>query len=368
MNENKFHDLLKTAIENGASDIMIKEDGPAALRIAGEMIQTTLVTDAEFVHTAITEIVTDEGQAKRYHETGDLDTSFSNPEIGRFRVNVHRQRSHHALTLRYVKSKILTVEELNLPPILNQLALTPRGIILVCGTTGSGKSTTLAAMLQYINNNAAKHIITVEDPIEYEFKDNLSFFEQREVGIDTKDFTTALTAAMRQAPDVIMVGEMRSQASFEAALQASDTGHMVMSTVHAADATQAVTRILDLYPKDEQDSVREALALNLKATIAQRLAPRLDVPGSVVPAIEIMINTGTVQQLIQKNHLEKLAAAVETGKEDGMQSFNQCILALIQNGVISEEVGMKFAGNAEALKMNLQGIFLGGSDSRIIGG
>jgi twitching motility protein PilT len=298
-------------------------------------------------------------QKKTYAETGDADLSYAPENIGRFRVNIHKQRALHAMTMRHVKSKIMSIDELSLPPVLKNIAEAKRGIIIICGTTGSGKSTTLAAMLQHVDQKFPMHVITIEDPIEYEFKDEMCMFEQREVGLDTSSFQSALTHALRQDPDIIMVGEMRDRESFESALQAADTGHLVITTLHATNASQAINRILDFYPKIEQDSIREALAINLRATIAQRLLPKA-LGGGVIPANEIMINTPVIEKYIRENELDKLGDAIKAGKEDGMITFNASLLQRINNGEISEEVGLEASAEPEALRMNLKGIFVGG--------
>ena len=263
------------------------------------------------------------------------------------------------------RSNILSIEELGVPQSVKRIAESERGIVIVSGTTGSGKSTTLASMIEYINRNFRKHVITIEDPIEYEFHDSESIIEQREVGLDAVDFASALKHVLRQDPDVIMVGEMRDKESFDAALQASDTGHLVLTTLHATNATQAISRILDFYERSEQDTIRGALAINVRSIMCQRLIRRA-FGGGVVPAIEIMLNTPMVKKLIEENRVEKLPAAVETGSEDGMQSFNQSLLGLVNEGLITEEDALKMASNPESLKMNLKGIFLD-SRSEIIG-
>jgi twitching motility protein PilT len=275
------------------------------------------------------------------------------------------QRGEPAFTLRYVKTNIMTFDELGLPSIMETIAETPRGIIILGGTTGSGKSTTLAAMLEHININFRKHVITIEDPIEYEFEDKKSVFEQREVGIDTDSFRNALIHALRQDPDIIMVGEMRDRVSFDAALQAADTGHLVMTTLHANTASQAITRILDFYSHQERESVRMALSMNLHSIICQRLLPRA-FGGGLIPGAEIMINTPMVRKILEKDQLEKLPAAVDNGREDGMQTFNHSLLQLVNEGLITEEDALATATNPEALKMNLQGIELK-SGSNILG-
>jgi pilus retraction protein PilT len=260
------------------------------------------------------------------------------------------------IAMRHVKTEVPTVEYLRLPPQLKDLARAERGIVLLCGTTGSGKSTTLAAIIGEINRTQRRRIITTEDPIEYMFIDDQSVITQREVGLDTLSFENALKHLLRQDPDVILIGEMRDALSIRTALLAAETGHLVMSTLHSGSADLAVPRMLDVFPAEEQNHIRLGLANNLHAAICQRLVP--DVRGGVIPAVEIMINTPTVRKLIEKNQLGVLSAAIETGREDGMQTFNQSIYDHIKNGLISEEEGMLAATNPQALRMNLQGIFL----------
>jgi pilus retraction protein PilT len=232
-----------------------------------------------------------------------------------------------------------------------------RGIILLTGTTSCGKSTTLAAMIHHININRKKHIISVEDPIEYLHTDDLSIINQREVGIDTESFHVALKHVMRQDPDVILVGEMRDAQSFMAALAASDTGHLVFSTLHTTNASQVVGRILDFFQQHEREQIRLQLSMNLRAAVSQRLVPLASGKG-VVPAVEILVNNLTVQKLIYENKVEKLPAAIETGTDDGMQTFNQSLLKLYNEKLITREVALEYSSNPEALQMNMQGIFL----------
>jgi len=258
--------------------------------------------------------------------------------------------------MRYVKTHVPSFEELGLLPVLRDIADEHRGIVLLAGTTGSGKSTTLAAMIEHINAHTKRHIITLEDPIEYVFEDNQSVIEQREVGLDTLSFAHALKHVMRQDPDVIMVGEMRDSTSFSAAISAADTGHLVLSTLHTTNASQSVIRILDFFKAEDREQVRRQLAGTLKAVICQRMVPTIQ--GSVTPAQEILINTGTVRKLIEENRLEKLAAAIETGTDEGMQSFNQALFNLVKQGKVTEKDALAKATNAQALEMNFKGIFL----------
>lgn len=364
MANSVLHDVLEFGVKSKASDWHIREGNLIALRIDRELVDTDVTADADFISKAIKQIIPEE-LSEKYKESGDIDVSFVEKGVGRFRVNIHRQRGMSSMSIRHVKKEILSLEALGMPPVLKKIAEFPRGIIILSGTTGSGKSTTLASLLEYINQNSRKHVITIEDPVEYELEDKKSIIEQREVGLDTKSFYSALVHVLRQDPDIIMIGEMRNRESFDAALQASDTGHVVFTTLHATNSTQAVTRILDFYDRRDQDAIRSSLSINLKSIICQRLMPRA-FGGGVIPGVEIMINTPIVQKLIEENKLEKLSAAVENGREDGMQSFNQSLIQLINDGLITEEDALRMSSNPEALKMNLSGIFLD-SRSQILG-
>ena len=248
---------------------------------------------------------------------------------------------------------------------MKELALIERGIILLAGTTSSGKSTTLAAIIGETNRTRQKRIVTIEDPIEYLFTDDKSVITQREVGLDTLNFENALIHLIRQDPDMILIGEMRDQISISTALTVAETGHVVLSTLHAGTASQAISRMLETFPATQQDQIRLAIASNLHAIICQRLVP--DTSGGVIPAVEILFNTPTVRRLIEKNQLDTLPSAIETGSEEGMQTFNQSVYKLIKDGLITEDEGYRHATNPESLRMNLQGIFLD-TDKRILGG
>jgi twitching motility protein PilT len=258
--------------------------------------------------------------------------------------------------MRHVRSSVPSFAQLGLPETIKTIAEEHRGIILVAGSTGSGKSTTLAAMLEHVNNNFKKHIVTLEDPIEFVFEDNQSVIEQREVGLDTQSFRHALKHVLRQDPDIIMLGEMRDDTSVLAAMSAADTGHLVISTLHTTTAAQSVTRIMDFFKADEREQVRRQLASTLRAVVCQRMVPSLD--GKMVPSTEIMINSPMVRKLIEENRLDKLSAAIETGGDDGMMSFNQCLFNLVKSGKISEKEALSKASNPQALEMNFKGIFL----------
>jgi twitching motility protein PilT len=258
--------------------------------------------------------------------------------------------------MRYVQTTIPSFSELGLLETVKQIAEAPRGIVLVAGTTGSGKSTTLAAMIQHINTSFRKHIITLEDPIEYVFSDEQSVIEQREIGLDTASFAHGLKHVLRQDPDVIMVGEMRDATSFRAAMSAADTGHLVLSTLHTTDGAQSVSRILDFFQPEEREQIRRQLTTTLKSVICQRMVG--SVAGGVTPALEILLSNSTVKKLILDNRLEKISAAIQMGTEDGMQNFNQALFNLVKEGKVTEKEALAKASNPQALEMNFKGIFL----------
>ncbi len=351
-----FFDILKYAVGLGASDLHVREGKFVRLRVHSRLVETNIMTDTYFFEKSFEQIIP-EGRFDIYKKEGDLDFAWEEEGVGRFRVNLHRQRGNSAYTFRYVKGRAPTIKEVNLPEILKKIASFRNGIIFVTGTTGSGKSTTMAAMLDYINNTSEQHVITIEDPIEYTFQDNRSFFEQREVGLDASSFDSALVHALRQDPDIIMVGEMRNRETFETALAAAETGHMVLTTLHTKDAAQSISRILDMFPLEERDSIRKSISECLQAIVCQRLAPRAIGQG-VVPINEILINTSIVKKLIFDNQLEKVPQAIAGGEEEGMMSFNQCLLKLAKNGDITEETALKFSDTPQQLQMNLKGIFL----------
>lgn len=359
-----FTKILSTAVEAGASDVHIKVDSPVVFRINRQLIAIECPNpNEEWVNKIVKKIVPPHA-APRLEEDREIDFSYYLPGVGRFRTNIFQQRGTFAIAMRYVKTKVPSFETLGLPETIKKIAEAPRGIVLVAGTTGCGKSTTLAAMIEHINENFKKHIITLEDPIEYVFEDNQSVIEQREIGLDTASFATGLKHMLRQDPDVIMVGEMRDATSFAAAISAAETGHLVLSTLHTTNAAQSIGRILDFFTTEEREQVRRQLANTLHAVICQRMVNTVD--GKMTPAVEILLNTPIVKKLLEENRLEKISVAIETGTDEGMQTFNQHLLQLVKSGRVTEEEALTKASNPEALKMNFRGIFLS-EGARILG-
>jgi twitching motility protein PilT len=351
-----FNKILKTAVGGGASDIHLKVGGPVIFRINRELIAVDAPFPTNEWMQKVVESITPPHLKKRLDEEREVDFSYFAPEIGRFRTNLFQQRSQWALAMRHVKSSVPSFEDLGLPQQIKKIAESPRGIVLVAGSTGSGKSTTLAAMVEHINGNFKKHLITLEDPVEFAFEDNQSVIEQREIGLDSVSFHHALKNVLRQDPDIIMVGEMRDDISFTAAMSAADTGHLVLSTLHTTTAALSVTRILDFFKAEEREQIRRQLAGTLRAVVCQRMIGT--VTGGVTPALEILINTPTVKKLLEENRLDKLSAAIETAADDGMLNFNQALFQLVKDGKVTQKEALAKATNPQALEMNFKGIFL----------
>src|SRR5882724_3606225 len=351
-----FHRILKTAVDGGASDVHLKIGTPVIFRINRQLIAIECPLPMEEWMNRIVEQLVPAHLRQRVQAEREADFSYFVQDIGRFRTNLFQQRGQWCLAMRYVRTRVPSFQELGLLEQIKRIAESPRGIVLVAGSTGCGKSTTLAAMIEHINANFKKHIITMEDPIEYVFEDNQCVVEQREVGLDTLSFHHALKHVLSQDPDIIMIGEMRDSISFTAAMSAADTGHLVLSTLHTTTAGQSVNRILDFFKAEEREQIRRQLAGTLQAVVCQRMVG--SVAGGVTPAIEIMINTATVKKLIEENRLDKLPAAIETGNDDGMLNFNQALFQLVKDGKVSEQEALSKASNPQALEMNFKGIFL----------
>lgn len=349
-------EVLRQAIAAGASDIHIKRDQPPLFRVEKKLAPGPFEPIAvEQIRAIVSEILPFHLR-RDYDVRHEVDFSYKEDGVGRFRVSLYDGEGCPVMALRYVKDKIPALEDLNLPPVLETLVTQRTGIVILSGTTGCGKSTTLAALIEQINLRLRRRIVTIEDPIEYAFTDKLSAITQREVGLDTESFAAALRHVLRQDPDVVLIGEMRDMDSVRTGITAAETGHLIFSTLHSGTAAAAVPRLLDMFPVEEQEQVRMAIASNLSAIVCQRLVPTIG--GGVIPAAEVMFNTPTVKKLIMKNQLNLLGAAIETGGEHGMQNFNQALFQLIKGGVVSEADGMRFATNPDSLQMNLRGIFL----------
>ena len=334
-----IQELLKLMVERGASDLHLKVGNPPVIRIHGSLnILHDLPRLKREDTLAIAAEVLNKKQKAVFNENFEIDFAYSVPGLGRFRCNAFLQRGSVGIVCRAVPANILTVEQLRLPLVLNQIALEPRGLVLVTGITGSGKSTTLAAMIQHINQNRDVHIITIEDPIEYMHRDNRALINQREIGADTKSFSTALRSALRQDPDVILVGEMRDKETIETAITAAQTGHLVMSTLHTSDAMGTINRIISMFPAYQQGQIRLELGEVLKASMAMRLIPKKDGKGRV-PAMEVLLATDIVRQaIIEADKTNKIPEYIEAGKSQyGMQSFDQALLELYHNDLITYE-------------------------------
>ena len=348
--------------EREASDLYLTVGFPPSLRIEGtlEHIRPEPLTVDE-INEIIASILTSR-QRREFETQMELNTSLDVGRFGRFRVNCLRQRQFPALVLRRIVSKIPTFTELKLPPILERLALEKRGLILVTGMTGSGKSTTLASMIDYRNTHEEGHIITIEDPIEYFHEHKKSVITQREVGVDTESYSVALKNVLRQRPDVILVGEIRDRTVMEQALMAADTGHLCLATLHTNNASQSIERIVNLFPEDNHSQIRLNLSNNLRGIISQRLIPSSK--GGMVLAIEIMLNQGLVRELIHKGEVTKIKDVMEQNVQLGMCSFDQSLIKLYKDELITEEMALMQADQPGDLKIRIQQIKLGDAGNK----
>ena len=354
----QIDDLLRIAIERKASDLHLKVGNYPCLRVDGElrpMTESPRVSPEDMLNMAFS--MMSNRQKQRFKETADLDLAYGVAGMGRFRVNVFQQRGNVGLVLRVIPTKIRTIEELALPRIVGQICDERRGMVLVTGTTGSGKSTSLAAMVDRINSTRADHIITIEDPIEYLHRDKKGFVNQREVEVDTHSFGTALRAALRQDPDVILVGEMRDQETIGTALLAAETGHMVFSTLHTLDATETIQRIIAVFPPPEQKQIRLQMATTLKAVVSQRLVRKADGVGRV-PAVEVLIATAFVRDcIVNPDKTKMIRDAIATGTSQyGMQTFDQSLYDLYTQGLVTYEEALHQATNPDEFKLRVSGI------------
>jgi twitching motility protein PilT len=361
----ELDDILRGAVQLGASDVLLKAGVPPGLRVHGDLVPMpdALPLEADAVQRAA-DLLLDDYHRRRFAAELQADLAYETAELGRFRVNIFRQRGDISVVIRIIPAHIRSVADLNLPAVVERIAGERRGLVLVTGTTGSGKSTTLAAMIDHINQTRRAHIITIEDPIEYTHADRLSIVNQREVGFDTTTFGAALKAALRQNPDVILVGEMRDLETIETAILAAETGHLVMSTLHTLDAPETITRTISAFPEHQRDQARLILASVLRGIISQRLIPRADGVG-MVPAVEVLVSTGRVREYIsEKERLRDLRDVIAQGHTAyGMQTFDQSLMSLLHNELITREEALLNASNPADFELKLRGIS-SASDSR----
>ncbi len=351
--ETKFMQLLQAAVQGRASDIHLAIGTPPALRAGDGLVPTNIPPfSAEELNKICLFMVSDPKVKANFQEAQDVDGSFEIKGLGRFRFNIYRTVGGRAVVLRVIAQKVPSIDELKLPAVLRKIADAPRGLILVTGATGSGKSSTLAAMIDFLNSSQSLHILTVEDPVEYLHQQKQSRISQREIGKDTANFAVALKSALRQDPDVILVGEMRDIETLDIALKAAETGHLVFSTVHTSDAMKTIGRLISLFPPDQQASARIRLADNLHAVISQRLIPA--VSGAKVVAMEIMVNNLGIQEcIVNEKKTSEIPEFIVKGHEvSGMQTFDQHLAELVRSSIISMDTGTAFATNASDFQRN----------------
>ena len=360
----ELNDILRIAVKGQASDIHLKAGLPPLFRVDGALVP---LKDGErlqpdHLHGMLSAITTP-GQKAHFDEKHEVDLAYSIAGLGRFRVNAFMQRGTIGIVFRVIPFGVKSIEQLELPKVVERIAMENRGLILVTGTTGSGKSTTLAAMIDYINSNRTCHIITIEDPIEFLIRDKRSMVNQREVGVDTGSFAAALRGALRQDPDVILVGEMRDFETIQTALTAAETGHLVMSTLHTIDATETITRIVSVFPPHQQQQIRLQIASVVKGIISQRLVPKSDGRGRV-PAVEVLVSTARIRECIgDKERQGEIHDAITKGFTTyGMQTFDQSLMALIKKGMVSYDEALMHVANPDDFALRFKGIS-GTSDS-----
>jgi len=346
---------LRYVVEREGSDLHVKVPSPPMARIHGELraVEGAQPLGPEDTEAALDQVLSTGHVREEFDRDGEADFSYEIEGLSRFRVNAFRQRGHVSIALRVIPYQVRTIEDLNLPEVVRTLAEEPRGIILLTGTTGSGKSTTLAAMIEHINSTRARHVVTLEDPIEYLHRDKLSIIQQREVGHDTQSFSRAMRRVLRQDPDVILIGEMRDEETVRTALSAAETGHLVLSTLHTLDATETINRIIDFFPPHLQQQARVMLASTLRGAISQRLVPRPSGDGRVA-VCEVMVATGRIQDLIlNPEETGRITEVIAEGEFYGMQTFDQSLLKAVMAGDVSEEVAVEVASSPHDFKLML---------------
>jgi twitching motility protein PilT len=355
VNNIQIESLLQGMVKYGASDLHIKVGSPPGYRINGEIqpvknVQPITPADA----IALARQVVPEEQYQEFEKTGDIDFAHSVAGLSRFRVNVMRQRGTVAMVMRIIPYNIPDIESMGLPPICKQLVMKPRGLVLVTGPTGSGKSTTLAAMINYRNENSRGHIVTMEDPIEFIHRDKMSFVNQREIGVDTKNFGTALKRALRQDPNVILVGEMRDFETIALGITAAETGHLVLGTLHTTGAIQTIDRIVDVFPPDQQQQIRVQLAETIQGVISQTLLPKRG--GGRIAAFEIMVGIDPIKNCIREGKTTQMQNFLQTGSKHGMMLLDASLLELVKGGQTEPEMAVAKAQNPEMLQKSIKGL------------
>jgi len=348
--------LLEACIKMGGSDIHIVVGRPPVLRLSGRLrsLETKVLEPDDTV--ALMKSITPEKNQQELQEVGSTDFGFAFGDAGRFRTAVFRQKGYISMVLRLIPSALLSFEQIGLPKICAALCRRPRGLFLVTGPTGSGKTTTLASMINYINESMDHHIVTIEEPIEYYHNHKKSVINQREVGLDTPSFAEALRRSLRQDPDIVLVGEMRDRETLTAAMRAAETGHLVFGTLHANNAAQTIQRILDLFPQEERELARSTFALTIRAIISQQLLPGIRPDVTRVPAVEVLIRTPIVRKLISDERESDIPTAIRAGSGEGMIDYTSSLCKLVEEEYIDLKVAMDYAPNVEELKMAMKGI------------
>ena len=357
---SKLAELLGVLLQNKGSDLHLQSGEAPIGRFNGELgrFEIPALSEVDVLGLA-REVLGSDEKLKEFQQSKDCDAAIAIPDLGRFRVNLFYQRNLPGLVLRVIGTKIPTIDQLELPAVLKTIAAANDGLVLVTGATGSGKSTTLAALIDHINTTEPCHIMTIEDPIEFVHENKLALINQREIALDSATFASALKHVLRQDPDVILIGEMRDSESASVALTAAETGHLVFGTLHTQDAPESLERLVNLFPSDRSAQVRMQLALGLRAILCQKLLPRID--GGRTAAMEILLNSPRIKKLILEGDTTKIPAAIQASRTEGMQTFNQSLLDLVKAGKVAEAEAMRISPKPDELKMNLKGIFSGTS-------
>jgi len=368
----KMEQLLKSLPKHDASDLHLQVQSPPRVRLAGKLRELKApALDRDALENCVCSLLTAQ-QSGELERTGSVDLAYGIRDEGRFRINVFKQRGTLAVSARRVNTAVPTFEDLHLPQIVRDIASLEHGMVIVAGTTGSGKSTTLAAMVEHINLNRRCHVLTIEDPIEYLYSNKKAYINQREVGIDVSSFQEAIRYAVRQDPDAILVGEMRDPETMSFGLRAAETGHLVLTTLHSATASQTIGRILDLFPGSEHEQVRHALQFHLRAVVCQKLLPCIREECARVPAVEVMLVNPPVRKAIGDGKEVELSEYIKAGRTEGMIDFNTSLFELVKRGYIDRHVALEVSPNADALEMRLKGILFetgeGGRKANVVSG